>query len=110
MEDYLMLRAFSIELGYIFKRVRVGNSEGIYFVIHTNENAGHNRPHLHASYQDKEIIISLDNHIEIIGGNIGNKKNNKALEFVIENLTFLQNNWNRFSNGIRISESDFMQR
>ncbi len=105
VEKYLMFRAFAELLGYEFHRARVGNTEGISFIIHTNEKARHNRPHLHAQYQGKEVVVALDSY-EIIKGDI-KQKNNTAVQFVKENINYLRKKWNQLSNGIKISESDF---
>lgn len=41
---------------YVSKRGRVGEDNGIKFIIHTAEN-GHNKPHLHAQYQKKKASL-----------------------------------------------------
>lgn len=34
--------------------------------INSNENTGHHRPHIHATYNDIDFVCSIDNVIEII--------------------------------------------
>ena len=34
--------------------------------INSNENTGHHRPHIHATFDDVDVVCSIDNIIEII--------------------------------------------
>lgn len=76
----------------IFRRGQVGSFEGIRFVIHTAES-GHNKPHLHASYQGKEAVIEIPSG-NIISGNLPLKKLKDASKWVMENDEFLASKWN----------------
>ncbi len=85
----------------ILERKRVGQLKGIEFIIHTNEQ-GHNRGHIHAKYQDKEVVISIPDG-RIMEGNIPPAKQKLAAEWVKSNSEFLTKKWNELTNGIKIS-------
>lgn len=34
--------------------------------VHSNEISGHSRPHVHASYDHQEYVISIDDSIEVL--------------------------------------------
>lgn len=83
---------------YIFQRGRVGSSNGITFVIHTKEN-GHNSPHLHARYQDKEAVIGIPNG-EVISGTLPTSKLKKASTWVRNNRDYLEKRWDELVDGV----------
>lgn len=66
------MREWQCIFDYISKRGRVGEENGINFIIHTSEN-GHNKPHLHAQYQQKEVVLKIPSG-KVITGNINSKK------------------------------------
>ena len=82
------------------QRGRVGELNGIIFTIHSNEQ-GHNRGHLHAKYQNSEVVISIPEG-EILGGNIPVSKQKIASKWVIEHKKFLINKWNELTNTVKI--------
>ena len=84
----------------IHYRGRVAFENSITYVIHTNEQ-GHNKPHLHAQYQDKEIIVEIPTG-SILAGNLSGKKAKMASEWVVANSDFLSQKWNDLTNGIKI--------
>ena len=84
----------------ISERKKVGEHEGIYFIIHPNEQ-GHNKGHLHAKYQSKEVVISIPEG-EVISGNIPKTKQRIASKWVIDNRNFLIKQWDEVTNGIKI--------
>lgn len=84
----------------ISERKKVGDFEGICFIIHPNEQ-GHNKGHLHAKYQGKEVVISIPEG-EVISGNIPKTKQRMASEWVVDNSDFLIKQWNEITNGIKI--------
>ena len=73
---------------------------GIYIIIHPDEQ-GHNAGHIHARYQDNEVVISIPDG-EILGGSIPIKKQREASKWVINHRAFLIKEWNEFTNGVRI--------
>lgn len=81
-------------------RGRVGFENCITYVIHTNEQ-GHNKPHLHAQYQDKEIVLEIPTGA-VLAGNLPGKKAKAASEWVIANGDLLSQKWNTLTNGIKI--------
>lgn len=84
------MREWQCIFDYISKRGRVGGGNGIKFIIHTSEN-GHNKPHLHAQYQQKEVVLEIPSG-KVITGNINSKKMKLASEWVVTNEAFLKKN------------------
>lgn len=78
----------------------VGRKAGIVFIIHPNEQ-GHNKAHLHAKYQNNEVVIGIPDG-EIISGNIPLSKQTRASIWVKENCDVLERYWNELTNGIKI--------
>lgn len=83
---------------YVSKRGRVGEDSGIRFIIHTAEN-GHNKPHLHAQYQQKEVVLEIPSG-KVITGSINPKKMKLASEWVVANEAFLKQKWNELTHGV----------
>lgn len=81
-------------------RRKIGELKGIKFIIHPNEQ-GHNKGHLHAKYQDKEVVLSIPEG-EVISGNISIKQQKQARLWICENEEMLIENWNDLTNGIKI--------
>lgn len=79
----------------------MGRKAGIEFIIHPNEQ-GHNKAHLHAKYQNKEVVIGIPDG-ELISGNIPLSKQKLASKWVKDNSNELKRNWNELTNGIKIS-------
>jgi hypothetical protein len=78
------------------QRARTGEFKKIVFEVRTKEK-GHNRPHIHASYNYQyEISISIDEKIEVIAGNIPIKQQTIALKWVEQNIKILRNEWNNY--------------
>lgn len=84
----------------VLERKKVGELKGISFVIHPNEQ-GHNKGHLHAKYQGKEVVIAIPEG-KVISGNIPVKQQRVACEWVIRNKDSLIEQWNELTNGIKI--------
>ena len=74
-------------------RGRVGEQRGIIFEVRSREPSNH-IPHLHASYGEHNISIALDS-IRVLDGNLPPKQQKIALKWVEENITSIQNEWNR---------------
>ena len=92
------MREWQCIFDYISKRGRVGEDKGIKFIIHTAEN-GHNKPHLHAQYQQKEVVLEIPSG-KVITGNINSKKMKLASEWVVTNEAFLKQKWNGLAHGV----------
>lgn len=84
------MREWQCIFDYISKRGRVGEENEIKFIIHTSEN-GHNKPHLHAQYQQKEVVLEIPSG-KVITGNINSKKMKLASEWVVTMRPFLSKN------------------
>ncbi len=84
----------------IYYRGRIGFENSIKYVIHSNEQ-GHNRPHLHAQYQNKEVSIDITTG-KIIAGNLPSQKKKLACQWVLNHQDLIRNKWNELSNGIEI--------
>lgn len=82
----------------------VARVDGMKFVIHSNENCGHNNGHIHIKSGADELEIDLQS-FEIINasGKITPHKRKQAIEFVKINQKMLIEHWNDFSNGIKIN-------
>lgn len=83
---------------YVHQRGRVGESNGIQFIIHTAEN-GHNKPHLHARYQQKEVVLEIPSG-KVITGTLGDKKTKAATKWVIDHAVFLEDKWDELVGGV----------
>lgn len=83
---------------YVSKRGRVGEDNGIKFIIHSAEN-GHNKPHIHAQYQQKEVVLEIPSG-KVITGSINPKKMKLASEWVVANEGFLKQKWNELTHGV----------
>lgn len=83
-------------------RARVGDEWGIEFIIHTKEN-GHHMPHLHAKYQDQEIVIEIATG-KVLQGNIQKDKIKQATKWVIDHQEEMRERWNELtSSGIKLT-------
>lgn len=82
----------------------VARVDGMKFVIHANENCGHNKGHVHIESGDDELEIDLQS-FEIINANgkITPHKRKQAIAFVKNNQQMFIEYWNEFSNGVKIS-------
>lgn len=62
LEDWMIREDGSLLLleGTIIKE------QSIKIYIHSNEISNHHRPHVHACFNDKEYVISIDDKIELL--------------------------------------------
>ncbi len=98
--DYLNIPSevimFFVETFELYEvRARVGQIDGIKFVVKSNET-NHALPHIHASYGEYEVSIQISD-AEILAGNIPRKQMKKAQEWVIKNHDKLISNWSTLS-------------
>ena len=75
-------------------RGKVGQYKQIFFEIRTKEQ-GHNTPHLHAHYENKNISISLED-FSVLAGNIPEKQKKLAIQWTKENIKSLQSKWDEY--------------
>lgn len=85
---------------YVCRRGKVGEENGIRFVIHTKEE-GHCAPHLHASYQGKEVTLGIPDG-DIISGNLPASKCKLAQKWVCAHQDYLKEKWNTLVNGAHL--------
>lgn len=83
---------------YVYQRARVGESNGIQFIVHTAEN-GHNKPHLHARYRNKEVVLEIPTGA-VLAGNLESKKMGQASKWVRANASFLEKKWDELAKGV----------
>jgi hypothetical protein len=60
-------------------------------------NSRHNLPHIHAEFQEKEAVISLEG--ELLAGELPNKKMKLVLAWIEIHHEDLQANWKLLSEG-----------
>lgn len=72
-------------------RGRVGYSNGITFVIRTDEKK-HHIPHVHAAYGKYNISIEIETG-KVLAGNLPSKNQRLAVEWVVANKVRLLNDW-----------------
>lgn len=88
--------------GVIEYRGLVSKRNDLSFIIHTKEK-GHNSPHVHVQYQDREVVIEITTG-NILAGNIPSKKHKEASNWVIKHQEFFKKHWNGLvSEGVRFS-------
>jgi hypothetical protein len=97
---YLDFREWEKIFEAIHYRGQIGFDNSIKYIIHSNEQ-GHNEPHLHAQYQNKEVSIGI-NTGKIIVGNLPSQKEKLACQWVLNHNELISNRWNELSNGIKI--------
>ena len=98
--DHLEMWDWLTLFDYVWRRGTVGTQRGIGFVIHSKEK-GHNKAHLHAKYQGKELVLEIPSG-EIIQGSLGSKKDREAQRWVRDNGAFLQDKWDELVEGINL--------
>ena len=77
--------------------------DGMKFIIHPNENCGHNKGHVHIESGGAEIEIDLQSfEVMNMSGKITKHKIKAAQKFVEENQDMFIKHWNEFTNGIKI--------
>ena len=65
IEDWMIKEDGSL----ILLEKEILREQNIKIIIHSNEITSHNRPHIHAFYNDKEYQISIDDKIEELNDN-----------------------------------------
>ena len=99
-ELYLQFREWEGIFEALHYRGRIAFDNSIVYVIHTNEQ-GHNKPHLHAQYQDKEIVLEIPTG-NVLGGNLARNKAKWASKWVQSHADYITTKWNELSNGIKL--------
>lgn len=99
-EEYLIFIDWENIFEVMHYRGRIAFDNSITYIIHTKEK-GHNRPHIHAQYQKKQISIDIETNKKI-KGNLKPDKEKLAIQWVINNKEFIIKKWNELTNGITI--------
>lgn len=89
---------------YLFESVKyydlIHSKFGIKIILHTKEN-GHNIPHVHVKYQNKEVVLNIKNG-DVIVGELPKAKYKYAKQWVLNNQDYLKSIWNNLIEGITI--------
>lgn len=101
MDLYFEFYDWEMIFNVIHYRGRVGFENGITYIIHTNETGKHNKPHLHAKYQNDEVVIELKTG-KVLAGTLSPTQNRAASEWVKRNDALVRDRWNELTKGIRI--------
>lgn len=94
INDFNSFTFFYPVFGLREQRGKVGTRGSIIFEIRTKEQ-GHNTPHLHAHYGNKNISISLID-FSVLAGNIPAKQERIAIEWTKQNIDVLKSKWNEY--------------
>ena len=94
IKDFHTLICLYPIFGLSEQRARVGSRGEIIFEIRTKEQ-GHNVPHIHAYYGSLNISISLID-FRVLAGNIPQKQQKLAIDWVCENFQVLRTKWNQY--------------
>jgi len=99
-----LLKEWELILRNIMDYATIGRVKGIKFIIHTNENTGENRPHLHVETSDASISVAIDNGDILARSNkISPPQLKDAKKWMNEHNDFIKSKWNELSNGIQIA-------
>ncbi len=103
-QEINILREWELILKNITDFVQLANINGIKFIIRTNEQSGHHRPHLHVETSSASLSIAIeDGEIIAQSGKISPAQIKMAKNWIHDHNDLIINSWNEFSNGIEIS-------
>ncbi len=102
IEDWMILDNGSL----ILLEKTIIAEQYIKIYIHSNETSKHHRPHVHASYNEREYVISIDNTIEVI-----EPKEDKFSRYLIKtyfrsHLQYFRKEWNSICSSYKFSIND----
>lgn len=97
IEDWMIKEDGSL----ILLEKEIMREQKIKISIFSNEIVGHNRPHVHAFYNDKEYQISIDNKFEEL-----NNKEDKYCRYIIKKycksmLQLFRKEWNNIQSNYK---------
>lgn len=85
---------------HIIKRIETIN--GIKIYIYADEDRGkHKLPHIHAKYNDKEVVARIDNG-DFIEGTIDKNKQKILKNWIMNHQDLIKEKWNELNSGIII--------
>ncbi len=103
-KDIKALKEWDLILRNISDFVVVERIGGLKFIIRTDENSGHHKPHLHVESADMSMSVAIeDAEILASSGKISPPQRKTAQKWILEHKDMLKKYWNKFSNGIEIA-------
>lgn len=101
-EEMNRIKNFVLDFSISTDFQEIGRIDGMKFKIYPNEQ-GHNAAHVHmeTSSASVSIEITTQNILEC-SGKITSRQIKKAITWVADNQEMLINNWNEFTNGVKI--------
>lgn len=103
-QDYDQIRDFVLDFSIPTEFVQVKRIDGMRLTIRSNEQAGHNLPHIHLETSSASLSIEIETQkVLAISGNINPSQLKKAIKWIANNKDLLKRNWNDFSNGIKVA-------
>lgn len=103
-QDYETLHNFVLDFSIPTEFVQVARVDGMKFIIRSNEQGGHNLPHIHLETSSASLSIEIETQkVLAVSGKINPSQLKKAIEFIRDNQELLKRNWNEFSNGIKVA-------
>ena len=77
---------------------------GIIIYMYREVGGRHNLPHIHAIYQDDEVVVSFDG--DVLEGSIPNKKLRLVLAWIEIHKEELEANWKLLTDGREVFKID----
>lgn len=103
-QDYDILHNFVLDFSVPTEFVQVARIDGMKFIIRSNEQGGHNLPHIHLETASASLSIEIETQrVLALSGKINPSQLKKATDFIKNNQELLKRNWNEFSNGISVA-------
>lgn len=103
-QDYNIILNFVLDFSVPTEFVQVARIDGMKLTIRSNEQAGHNLPHIHLETSSASLSIEIETQkVLAISGKLNPSQLKKATKWIANNQDLLKRNWNEFSNGIKIA-------
>ena len=103
-QDYDIIKNFVLDFSIPTEFVEIKRIDGMKITIRSNEQAGHNLPHVHLETSSASLSIEIETQkILALSGKINPSQLKKATKWIANNQDLLKRNWNDFSNGIKIA-------
>ena len=103
-QDYDIIKNFVLDFSIPTEFVEIKRIDGMKITIRSNEQAGHNLPHVHLETSSASLSIEIETQkILALSGKINPSQLKKATKLIANNQDLLKRNWNDFSNGIKIA-------
>ena len=103
-QDYDIIKNFVLDFSIPTEFVEVKRIDGMKLTIRSNEQAGHNLPHVHLETSSASLSIEIETQkVLATSGKINPSQLKKAIKWIANNQDLQKRNWNEFSNGIKIA-------